>query len=75
MSSFAVWDIPRGTIILLGVVGTHDDEVAGRILDAVTAWMMTHPSISIMATGMSDDCLVAPPERGDVHVELRWLSV
>lgn len=61
--------------LLLGVVAEHDSEIAQEILLDMTARIMAMPDMPLLAHGMSDDCLVAPPERGGVHVELRWISV
>lgn len=75
MSRYGDYVIPRGTTILLGVVGPHEDEDAQLILESVTAWMMTHPSMPLLPAGMWDDCLQGPPGHYGQHVEVRWLSV
>lgn len=61
--------------LLLGVVAEHGSEIAQAILDDMTARIMAMPDVPLLVNGITDDCLVAPPERAGVHVELRWISV
>ena len=68
-------DFPRGTRLLLGVVAEHDSEQAADILGLMLACIMASPSAPLLPFSIGNDCLVAPPERGGVHVELFWVTL
>lgn len=61
--------------LLLGVVAEHDSTMAEAVLDELTAYLMAHPAMPLLPHRIKDDCLVAPPERSSVHVEVRWFSL
>lgn len=75
MSDWSRRRLHKGVTLILGVVAEHDAEEAEELLDDMTARIMAMPDMPLMVTGMSDDCLVAPPERGSHHVEIRWIVV
>jgi hypothetical protein len=69
------WSFPPGTVLLLGVVAEHNDNVAQRLLEELTAWVMTHPSMPLVPTHIHDDCCNYSYLQSAMHVEARWIIV
>lgn len=61
--------------LMLGVVAEHDSELAQDLLNDMTALIMALPDVPLLVNAISDDCLVAPAERGNAHIEIRWISI
>lgn len=61
--------------LMIGVVAEHDSEMAEQILDDLTAFLASHPAMPLLFHTIRDDCLVAPPERKSLHIEVRWLQL
>lgn len=61
--------------LLLGVVAEHGSEMAEAVLDDLQAWLMAHHEMPLLPHAIQEDCLVAPPERDNVHLEVRWFSL
>ena len=61
--------------LVIGVAANHDSQWAQEILDDMLARVMTMRDMPLLPNAISDDCLVGPPERGNVHLELRWISI
>ncbi|HEX4716483.1 MAG TPA: hypothetical protein VH164_16310 [Ktedonobacteraceae bacterium] len=61
--------------LLLGVVAEHDSPMAQELLDELLAKVMTLPDMPLLPNAIAGDCLVAPPERAGVHVEVMWISL
>lgn len=77
MDTFSRWHVPfpEGATFVVGVVSEHDSELAELLLDSLMSWMLTHPEMPLLPHAIWNDCLIAPPERGSVHVEVRWLKL
>jgi len=67
--------MPRGTVLLVGVMADHDSEAAEDLLDLVTARVASMPDMPLVVSHIAADCLVSPVERGQRHFEVRWIQI
>jgi hypothetical protein len=70
-----IGEIPRGTVLMLGVVGEHDSPEADDVLVTLMAWLAAFKAMPLVWGEIASDCMVAPVERGGVHIEVRWIKV
>jgi hypothetical protein len=68
-------NLPEGLTICIGVVADHEDELADELLVRLMAMIMSLPTMPLLAKAIRSDCYVTPIERGNAHVEMRWIVV
>lgn len=64
----------RHAPLLVGMVGAHDDPNVDVELSKWVTAITLSLALDGYGVGAIPDCLVAPPERGGVHVEIYWIE-